>query len=264
MKIISQLISAVRRDPSYLMIVFLTAALLLLMLFEHRWTQPTHVVETVEPEALPDFSKYSDVSRKKKAFFEYLRPLVRQQNQKIAFERAYLDKLGNDLQTASYHNGATIRKLKRLAQAYRVTVGDPIEMLAQLRLRVDLVPESLVLVQAANESAWGTSRFATKASNLFGQWCYSKGCGIVPNGRNEGARHEVRRFKSVKESVASYMRNLNSHEAYEALRQIRSDLRANGQKVTGSKLAQGLSRYSQRGSEYVNELTRMIRQNRLE
>ena len=119
------------------------------------------------------------------------------------------------------------------------------------------------LTQAAMESAWGTSRFAREGNNLFGQWCYQPGCGIVPKRRREGQVHEVASFDVVDAAVASYLRNINSHRAYADLRAARADLRAANQPVTGNAMANHLLRYSERGLDYVEEIQSMIRVNKL-
>jgi len=98
---------------------------------------------------------------------------------------------------------------------------------------VDTIPPSLALAQAANESAWGTSRFARQAHNYYGQWCFEKGCGIVPDRRDANKSHEVAAFDSPRESVARYLHNLNSNSAYKSLRDIRSRLKAANKPVTG-------------------------------
>jgi Bax protein len=125
--------------------------------------------------------------------------------------------------------------------------------------RVDAIPASLALAQSANESAWGTSRFAKDGSNFFGQWCYDAGCGLVPSKRNAGASHEVAVFDSPEESVASYLLNLNTNRAYTELRSIRASLRARNKEISGEALAAGLRKYSERGDAYVKELRSMIR-----
>lgn len=117
------------------------------------------------------------------------------------------------------------------------------------------------MIQAANESAWGQSRFAQQGNNLFGQWCFSEGCGLVPSQRGSDADHEVRTFDSINDSVASYLHNLNTSHAYADLRDIRADLRANNQPFDALMLAEGLSQYSTRGEEYVEEIQMMIRSN---
>jgi Bax protein len=131
--------------------------------------------------------------------------------------------------------------------------------------RVNVLPKALVLTQAANESAWGTSRFATKANNYFGHWCYTKGCGLVPRQRNEGSSHEVATFSSSQESVHRYFMNLNRNRAYADLRAIRAKLAAQGDNLlttaSATELTNGLLKYSERGSDYVTDLQAMIRHN---
>ena len=119
------------------------------------------------------------------------------------------------------------------------------------------------LAQAANESAWGTSRFATKGNNLFGQWCFSKGCGLVPRGRVEGASHEVAKFSSPFRSVRAYIQNLNRHPTYQELRDIRQEDRRGKDPLSGVDMAAGLLGYSERGQEYVDEIRAMIHYNNL-
>ena len=242
----------------------LVVSLISLHISNHDWQtsqpKPMNLPET----RLPDFTHYQEVAAKKQAFFEYLRPFIRQENLKLRYKKAFLDKLEGDLQSDRYHNQATIQKLKRMAKSYRVTQTSLPEIVQELRIRVDEIPESLVLVQAANESGWGTSRFAVQANNLFGQWCFDKGCGLVPSGRGAGKRHEVRVFESPQASIISYMKNLNSHPAYDELRQLRASLRDSGRPVTGTLLAPSLENYSERREAYTEELIAMIRHNNLE
>jgi Bax protein len=127
-----------------------------------------------------------------------------------------------------------------------------------------VIPPSLVLAQAANESAWGTSRFARRGNNLFGQWCFSQGCGLVPRGRVEGASHEVASFSSPYRSVRSYIQNLNRHPTYQLLRDIRLKARNRDDIASGPSLAAGLLGYSERGEDYVEEIRNMIRHNNLD
>ncbi|MCH2098860.1 MAG: glucosaminidase domain-containing protein, partial [Pseudomonadales bacterium] len=139
----------------------------------------------------------------------------------------------------------------------------PMERLDELLACVDVIPPSLVLAQAATESAWGTSRFARKANNLFGEWCFTAGCGLVPNHRSQGATHEVERFATVSASIDSYFHNLNSHPAYAELRAIRARAREAAATISGADLAAGLMLYSERGEDYVDELRQIIRVNDL-
>ncbi len=211
-------------------------------------------------EALPDFAAYRDTTEKKAAFFSFLYPRIVLANSRILLERSYLDSLaGKD----------TLSKKERQwlkAQADRLRVDGKIgseQQFALLRKRLDVIPPSLVLAQAANESAWGTSRFATKGNNLFGQWCFSKGCGLVPRGRVEGASHEVAKFPSPYRSVRAYIQNLNRHETYQAMRDIRQEDRLANDPLSGVDMAQGLLGYSERGEEYVEEIRAMIQYNNL-
>lgn len=208
---------------------------------------------------LPDFSTYTDVNEKKQAFFDYLLPMVHYANQEISKERTWLLRL----QQKPSINQREMNRLLKLADKYEVSTLAPNEVLTRLLEHVDIVPVSLALAQAANESAWGTSRFAVEGNNLFGQWCYEKGCGLVPLNQVDGQHYEVAKFKSVQDSVISYMRNLNSHYSYDDFRKMRSQLRDEEQLITGLTLAEGLLSYSTRRHHYVDEIQAMILHNDL-
>lgn len=217
---------------------------------------------------LPDFTQYQQTADKKQAFFGFLAPLVAAENARIEEHRKGLEALHTKW---LFKPDSLTREQKSwlayLAKQYRVEfeLGSYEEGKASFDLlfrRVDVVPETLVLVQAANESAWGTSRFATDALNLFGQWCFSEGCGLVPEARSAAATHEVRKFDSVNASIASYMRNLNTHPAYFELRSLRAEQRRQGSDIVALDLTPGLLSYSERGEAYVEELNAMIRVNR--
>lgn len=151
--------------------------------------------------------------------------------------------------------------LQQLANHYKVKKPDfkNEQTWTTLVQRVDLVPDSLVIAQAINESAWGTSRFATQGNNYFGQWCYTKDCGIVPNQRADGEHFEVRRFSSPLASVQSYMLNLNSNHLYNAFRQRRHLLRLNGEDITGLALVPALEMYSTKRGEYTRIIGNIIK-----
>jgi|TARA_B110000902_G_scaffold242894_1_gene294655 Bax protein len=202
--------------------------------------------------AIPDFASYTDVKQKKTAFFDYMYLLVLAENKKVMRDRRIVkagepsDKLRNICEKYS-NNCEQIDQVKR----------------NELLVRVDVIPPSLVLAQSANESAWGTSRFAKQGNNFFGQWCYSKGCGLVPLQRNAGTKHEVRKFDSPQQSVGGYIFNLNTGRAYSSLRKKRAIARANDDLPSGHDLASGLTKYSERGDEYVKEIRSMISYNKL-
>ncbi|AJR08715.1 glucosaminidase [Photobacterium gaetbulicola] len=214
--------------------------------------------------AKPDFSQITDVTLKKAAFFDFLRPAVEHENQRITEERQFLESVLSSVNTGKSLSRDQYAYAQKLADAYKLPLdGNMItaDWLAAMLERVDVLPESLVLSQAANESGWGTSRFAIEGNNYFGQWCYRKGCGLVPNARNEGASHEVAVFASPYLSVQAYFMNVNTNRAYQDLRDIRSAQRKAGEVVEGTKLAEGLSRYSERGHAYVDEIQAMIKHN---
>ena len=129
--------------------------------------------------------------------------------------------------------------------------------------RVNTIPASLVLAQSANESAWGTARFAKNGNNYFGIWCWTRNCGLVPQRREEGARHEVASFDSIEMSITYYLLTLNSHPAYDALRDIRNELKTRELPVKGWDLAAGLIAYSERREAYVDEIRTIIEVNEL-
>ena len=127
--------------------------------------------------------------------------------------------------------------------------------------KIDIIPASLALAQAANESAWGESRFAQEANNLFGIWTYDRAKGLKPKNRENGKTHLVRIFDDIGASVRYYMYNLNSHPAYRELRQIRQQLRASGRAINGYALAAGLEKYSSQGTTYIELIRDLIEQN---
>jgi Bax protein len=225
-------------------------------------TRISHAIESslrpkVEP--LPDFSAIVDVKTKKARFFNYLGTLARVANNKIVQIRKEIQRMQPQRLTSQQ-----VQRLNRLSKSHKIKTKVSSEQIDLLLRKIDTVPAALVLAQAANESAWGTSRFATQGNNLFGQWCFSTGCGLVPSGRPEGANYEVRKFKNPQESVDAYIRNLNSHASYIGLRRIRECLISNGQTVTARALSAGLISYSSRGVDYIDDIRSMVRSNKLE
>lgn len=127
-----------------------------------------------------------------------------------------------------------------------------------LRQRVDIIPASLALAQAANESAWGSSRFARQGHNYFGLWCYRRGCGMVPKQRAQGKRFEVQVFPNALASVKKYLKTLNTNGAYSKLRHIRHQARINGEPPNPIAMANGLRHYSKHGLLYVKSIQSII------
>ena len=237
--------------------IILVASLLLLVFIAK------HLLDRIlAPEILaPDFSAYTDVKEKKQAFFDFFRPLAEAENREI---EAIRERIIN-LQKQNSPDSDDKQWLVQIASEARLTLSEPVskEDYEKLLRKIDILPPSLVLAQAAIESAWGTSRFAREGYNYFGQWCFTKGCGIVPNSRATGASHEVQVFTSPRQAVSFYYKNLNSHPAYQKVRDERHQARLSGQPMLGCQLAIGLEKYSAHGKDYINAIHRMIRANSL-
>lgn len=247
----------------------LILALIVFALFGARWwgnaAAPDPRLAVPAPVSLankPDFRAIPDPDHRKQRFFEYLVPAVERVNVEVRQRRQRL------LRIAEKHERGTLSRADRewlegMAERYRVNADSPGARISALQRHIDTLPGALVIAQAAIESGWGTSRFAREGNNLFGEWCFTSGCGLVPNRRSEGASHEVRWFPSVIHSIRSYMHNLNSHPAYEDVRARRAAARRAGREPTAIDLAGGLEKYSERGAVYVEEVRTVIRANDL-
>ncbi|WP_108652563.1 glucosaminidase domain-containing protein [Dongshaea marina] len=204
----------------------------------------------------PEFLNIKNTKEKKDTFFNYFYNISKHENMKILSERETL-----------LNYPKMLNSISRICHKYSKFKCNPEQLnrktIDSLLSRVDIIPYSLILAQAANESAWGSSRFARKANNYFGQWCFSKGCGIVPLNRSIGMHHEVKKFNSPQESVAAYIFNLNTNSAYSKLREIRNQSHLTGKPITGTSLANGLQKYSTRGNDYIREIKQMIKYNHL-
>ncbi|MES0371687.1 MAG: glucosaminidase domain-containing protein [Mariprofundaceae bacterium] len=206
---------------------------------------------------LPFYLESGTILEKKRVFFEYLKPIVMDENRRVSEQRNQILALKNISWTDEQRAW-----LEAIFTAYKVSVRlFDHQAWNQLLRRVDVVPVELVLAQAANESAWGSSRFAREGNNLFGQWCFTKGCGLVPKHRIPGAKHEVALFESHAASVRAYILNLNRNSAYEKLRRIRVGLKRMNKPQSAIVLAAGLEKYSERGKDYIQSIRAIIRSN---
>ena len=213
----------------------------------------------------PDFASIDSVTVKKQQFFDFLEDYVMAENENIAETRRELRSYVDIANSGVAFSQRERRWILQLAEHYELdtsTLSDR-EIANELYMRVDQVPVSLALAQAANESAWGTSRFARQGNNIFGQWCYEEGCGLVPRRRLSGATHEVKKFDSIQESVNAYINNINTHPSYGYLRELRARMRDRNRPLDPLRLAMGLGSYSQRGDNYVDEVQNLIVQNQL-
>ena len=205
----------------------------------------------------PDLAQLNSVKQRKQLFIKLMLPLILQANEKILADRNELLRLLNSQGPLSREDKAWIATL---ADRYDANPSDRSDLVG----RVDVVPPSLAIAQAAEESGWGTSRFAVEANAVFGQWTFRKGAGVVPERRDPGKRHEVRSFEGLRQSVSAYMHNLNIHWAYKEFRRVRRELRSSSQALTGRSLVGTLHKYSERGFEYIETIRTIMRVNGLD
>lgn len=240
-------------------------AITLLILGALLWLILNFASESSKKETIPNFSAIENVQNKKDTFFDFMLPIIRRANDAIRKERQLVYRFEQRLQSGRGLSEKDAEQLAELARKYRLQTEKNsdqknIELLLE---RIDTIPASLALAQAANESAWGTARFAREGKNYFGLWCWSRNCGMIPTEREEDASHEVASFDTVEAGVAYYMQTLNSHPAYQLLRDLRFALKGQGKPVKGWDLAGGLLDYSERREAYVDEIRDMITYNDL-
>jgi len=215
----------------------------------------------------PDFSSIEDAGEKKEAFFQFLLPYVNELNAALMQDR---NRVLNIRKRIEEGNRISKRDRKWIQEKYRAFgFQEPVNLdsekfFTHLLTRVDAIPPSLALAQAANESGWGTSRFAREGNNYYGIWCFEPGCGMIPRRRPPGATYEVTRYTSIEDSIADYFHKLNTGRSYLQFRLIRRQLRDRGEPITGIPLADGLERYSERGLAYVRDIQNLIRNNDLQ
>ena len=192
--------------------------------------------------------------KRKKLFIKIVLPLIIEENLKIRFDRKKLFEILNKNNTSTRDKAWLELKFKQ----YGIYNND----LAKLKIRMDEIPVSLAIAQAAKETGWGSSRFAQEGNALFGQWTWS-GEGIKPLEVEKGQKHKVAKFKILKASVRAYQRNLNTHSSYKEFRIERAIQRDNDQKLDSLKLVEFLEKYAETGKEYTEVLKKIINQNSL-
>jgi len=200
-----------------------------------------------------DLSLIEDIRERKELFIKIILPLILQENEKIEKDREKLFKvLAKKSNTKEEKNW-----LKWKFKEYKIKNRD----ISELKIRMDIVPVSLAIAQAAIESGWGTSRFALEGNALYGQWTWSDK-GLKPL-KNVDGDHKVMHFKILTASIKAYKKNLNTHSGYIEFREARANLRNRNEKVTGLKLTQYLDKYSATGMEYTKKLELTIKKNSL-
>ena len=213
------------------------------------------LVKPVALTLLPAEIKMIENTKQRKNFFiQIVLPLILQENNNIKLDRKRLFKIINK------SNNTTLEKkwLQTKYKQYGVSSKD----LSTLKIRMDEIPVSLAIAQAAKETGWGTSRFAQEGNALFGQWTWS-GEGLKPKDADKNQGHKVMKFNVLQASVRAYQRNLNTHSSYKNLRKARAELRDKGKPIDSLILVKYLNEYAETGEKYVEVLTQIIKQNNL-
>ena len=212
-------------------------------------------VKPINLSLLPSEMKMIESSKKRKRLFiQIILPLILEENNQIMQNRKKLFSILNK----SNNSEAEKKWLNMKFKQYGVKKND----LFTLKYRMDVVPVSLAIAQAAKETGWGTSRFAIEGNALFGQWTYS-GAGLKPKGADSDQTHKVMKFSILKASIKAYQRNLNTHSSYKKFRRVRAIMRDNDEKLDSMLLADYLDLYAETGKEYTKILKQIIKQNSL-
>ena len=213
------------------------------------------LVKPVALTLLPAEIKMIENTKKRKEFFiQIILPLVLKENNNIRVDRKTLFNIINK------SNNTELEK-KWLSQKYK-QYGIPSKDLSILKIRMDEIPVSLAIAQAAKETGWGTSRFALEGNALFGQWTWS-GEGLKPKESEKSEGHKVMKFNVLQASVRAYHRNLNTHSSYQEFRFARAKLRDQGKELDSLILSEFLNEYAETGEKYVEVLQQIIEQNNL-
>ncbi len=199
--------------------------------------------------------KIDNIVDRKKLFIRVILPLIIYENNQIEEDRDYLNQI---LREKSISEEETLWLDKKFIE-YKVNNKN----IEELKIKMDIIPPSIALAQAAYESGWGTSRFAMEGNSLFGVRTWQKGKGMVPLDRDEEASFEVKTFKIIRASISAYKKNLNTHASYKEFRRARAEQRNNRNKISGLDLAKFLDKYSEIGYEYADRLKKIIEQNSL-
>ena len=213
------------------------------------------LVKPIYLSKLPkDLRKLKSTQKKKDTFIKIVMPLILDENNKILENRKKLFKI---LGKQNNSRGERVW-LKRRFEDYEIKNED----VTELKIRMDIVPVSIAIAQAAKESGWGTSRFALEGNAMFGQWTWGKK-GISPLKKEKNQDHKILKFPILRSSVKAYKNNLNTHNGYKEFREKRADLRRKNKKISGVVLVQYLYNYAATGSEYTKILKKIIEQNQL-
>lgn len=207
-----------------------------------------------------EYYKIDDLEKQKKFFFDYLYKLISEENTKILKEREFVKSMLFSNILEINFDSEQFKKLLDIKEKYKI---EKLFSLSFYLKKIDIIPPSQALAQAAVESGWGKSRFVKIANNIFGHWTYNPNIGILPEDREIGATHFIRRFKSLSASIHAYMLNLNRNYAYDDFREKRYELRQKKRNLDGLTLSQTMLNYSGIAHEYLNILENVILSNEL-
>ncbi len=207
-----------------------------------------------------EYYKIKDTDKSKKYFFDYIYNMVEQENIKILNERKFVKSILNSNILSLNFSSIQFKKLLEIKKRYRVK---NIYTYSEYSKKIDIVPPSQALAQAAIESGWGKSRFIKEANNIFGHWTYNPRIGMLPKRREIEATHFIRVFKSLQDSISAYMLNLNRNNAYKNFRKKRFEFRVNNKQLDGFALSQTMINYSGIAHEYLDILKNVIKTNNL-
>ena len=204
-----------------------------------------------------DFLELEPARLKKSLFIKTILPIIFLENEKVLLERKKI------LEWWTETDGEQIKRefwpewLKKISQKYSFDG----ENMGNLLMRIDIIPISLALSQAAVESGWGSSRYAREGNAMFGQYTYDAESGLIPKNRSEEKTFLIKKFLTLSDSVESYIRNLNTHNAYSDFRKLRKNLRMNGESISGDLLAEKLLNYSEKRELYIEDIKKVMRTN---
>ena len=215
----------------------------------------TKLIKPINIGLLPnEIKNIGNTKQRKDLFIKIVLPLIVKENNKIRIDRKRLFAILNKNSNSNIEKKWLEKKYKQ----YGVRQND----LSSLKIRMDEIPTSLAIAQAAKETGWGTSRFALRGNALFGQWTWS-GEGLKPKNAKKGDDHKVMKFHSLQLSVRAYLRNLNTHASYKNLRSARTNLRNQNKNLDSLVLSDHLDKYAETGSQYIEVLQKIIVQNKL-
>ncbi len=207
-----------------------------------------------------EYYEIKDTKKSKKYFSEFIYKLTKKENLKVLEERNFIKNLFSTSKLKKTINKKQLAQLKHLKKKYRIK---ELYDLKSYMMKIDVIPPSQSIAQAAVESAWGKSRFTKEANNIFGHWTYDAKNGIIPQRREADSKHFIRVFNTLQDSIRGYILNLNRHAAYKSFHKKRYEIRIRNKNPMGLELSQTMLKYSGIGDKYLEILESVIKNNNL-